>query len=65
MSNTAEQLGHLKNHVKYPASRTQVLSACSEMSDWAPEDKEWVTKALPEGTYAAPEEVISALLRTV
>jgi hypothetical protein len=65
MSRTAEQLGHLKNHVKYPANRTQVLSACNEMSDWAKEDKEWVTKALPEGTYRAPEEVLSALLRTV
>ena len=65
MSNTADQLGHLKNHVKYPASRSQVLSACNEMSDWAPEDREWVTKALPEGTYRAPEEVLSALLRTV
>jgi hypothetical protein len=65
MSNTADQLGHLKNHVKYPASRSQVLNACNEMSDWAPEDREWVTKALPEGTYRAPEEVLSALLRTV
>ena len=65
MSKTAEQLGHLKNHVKYPANRAQVLSACSEMSDWPQEDKEWVNKALPEGNYRGPEEVLSALLRTV
>ena len=61
-STLAEELGHLKNHVKYPASRTQVVQACNEMSDVPTTDKEWVEKNLPEGTYRSATEVLGALL---
>jgi hypothetical protein len=63
MSKLAEVLGHIKNHVKYPASRQQVVEACNNMSDIPSEDKEWVSKSLPDGTYKAPEDVMTALLR--
>ena len=60
-----QELGHLKNHVRYPANRSQVVAACNNMSDAPAEDKEWVMKSLPEGTYRSADEVVSALLRKV
>jgi len=65
MSTMAEELGHLKNHVKYPASRTQVVQACNNMSDVPSADKEWVQTNLPEGTYRSATDVVSALLTKV
>jgi len=62
MSKLAQELGHLKNHVTYPASRSQVVAACNDMSDVPTEDKDWVTKNLPEGNYRTPAEVVTALL---
>jgi hypothetical protein len=61
----AEELGHLKNHVKYPASRAQVVAACNQMSDTHPGNGDWVSKNLPEGTYKAPSDVLNALLTKV
>jgi hypothetical protein len=65
MSNLSEGLRHLKNDVQYPASRGQVLAACNNMMDVQPADREWITTALPEGTYGNPGEVVSALLNKV
>lgn len=62
MSKLAQELGHLKNHVNYPASRSQVVAACNDMSDAPAEDRDWVTKNLPEGNYRTPAEVVTALL---
>jgi len=63
MSNLQEELGHIKNHVKYPASRQQVVEACNNMSDVPSQDKDWVSKSLPEQTYRAPEDVVNALMK--
>jgi len=65
MSKLAEELAHLKNHVKYPANRGQVVSACNNMADAPKEDSEWFAKALPEGSYRSADEVVSALLKKV
>ena len=65
MSTMAEELAHLKNHVKYPASRAQVVQACNDMSDVPAPDKEWVQKNLPEGTYRNATDVVGALLTKV
>ena len=62
MSTLAEELGHLKNHVTYPANRQQVVSACNNMSDAPEADREWVSKSLPEGTYQSADAVVTALL---
>ncbi|MGA2663354.1 MAG: hypothetical protein ABSF83_00215 [Nitrososphaerales archaeon] len=64
-STMAEELAHLKNHVKYPASRAQVVQACNDMSDVPAPDKEWVQRSLPEGNYRSATEVVSALLTKV
>jgi hypothetical protein len=61
----ATELGHLKNHVKYPASRDQVVAACNNMSDSEPANKEWVMKNLPDGNYRNAGEVLNALLTKV
>ncbi|MGP8124288.1 MAG: hypothetical protein ACLQEQ_00225 [Nitrososphaerales archaeon] len=64
-SSMAEELGHLKHHVQYPASRSQVVAACNKMSDVSEANREWFSKNLPEGTYKNPTEIMGALLNKV
>ncbi len=63
MSNLQEELGHIKNHIDYPATKQQVVEACNNMSDMPSDDKEWVSKSLPDQTYGGPEDVVGALLK--
>ncbi len=65
MGKFAEELGHLKSHVPYPASRAQVVEACNNNMHAEKDDAEWMAKALPEGTYRSANDVISALLNKV
>lgn len=65
MSRLSDELGHLKNHVDYPASRSEVVAACNNMSDLVEEDREWFSKNLPEGRYSKAEDVLTALLNKV
>jgi hypothetical protein len=58
-----EELGHIKNHVKYPASKQQVIEACNNMSDVPSQDKDFVSRSLPDQTYRGPEDVVSALIK--
>jgi hypothetical protein len=59
------ELGHLKHHVQYPASRSQVVAACNNMSDVSEGNRDWFMKNLPEGSYKSPTEIMSALLTKV
>jgi hypothetical protein len=61
----AEELGHLKHHVQYPASRSQVVAACNNMADVGEANRDWFSKNLPEGTYKSPAEIMGALLSKV
>jgi len=65
MSNLAAELGHLKNHVQYPADKKAVVAACNGMSDAPQADRDWFAKTLPEGQYRSAEEVAKALLAKV
>ena len=65
MGKFAEELGHLKSHVPYPASRQQVITACNNNAHADRDDADWMAKALPEGTYNSANEVITALLNKV
>ena len=65
MSTFAEELGHLKKHVTYPANRKQVVATCSNMSDAPAADRNWFAKTLPEGNYRSADEVLAALLKKV
>jgi hypothetical protein len=62
MSKLQEELGHIKNHITYPASTQQVIDACNNMSDVPDEDKEWVARSLPNQTFPGPQDVVNALL---
>ena len=62
MGKFAEELGHLKSHVPYPASRAQVVEACNNNMHADRDDADWMAKALPEGTYNNAGEVLNALL---
>lgn len=64
MASIKDHLNHLKNHVKYPAGRSEVIAACSNMSD-LPEDRDWLTRNLPEGRYNGPADVLKVLLDRV
>ena len=52
---------HLASHVKFPATKADLLKACNDFSDAAAEDKKWFTDTLPDGTYASADDVLKAL----
>ncbi len=56
-----EVVEHIKSHVKYPATKKQLVEACNKMADVPKTDKEWFQKNLSEGTYKTPDEVLKAL----
>lgn len=59
--NKAKAVGHFKEHVKYPASRSDILAACAQTPEFTAAEKEWLAQRLPEGTYKSADEVVSAL----
>ena len=61
----AEELGHIKNHVRYPATKAQVVATCNNMSDMHMDNANWVSRNLPEGTYKGPSDILNALLTKV
>jgi hypothetical protein len=52
---------HLRDHVKYPATRAQILAACADTPEFTEGEKAWTAQHLPEGTYASADDVIAAL----
>ena len=52
---------HLEAHVKYPASREQVLEACADTPEFSAGEKQWLAAHLPAGKYASAAAVIAAL----
>ncbi|MEM0382430.1 MAG: DUF2795 domain-containing protein [Nitrososphaerota archaeon] len=65
MTSLKDHLEHLKNHVKYPATRSELIAACNNMSDLPSEDRNWIVRAIPEGRYNSPVEVLKALIDRV
>jgi AhpD family alkylhydroperoxidase len=49
---------HLEKHVRYPASRAEVLAACAATSEFSNAEKKWFTERLPEGNYRSAGEVL-------
>lgn len=57
----AKAIEHLDKHVKYPATRAQLLAACENLSDFKPGEKAWFDANLPDRTYKNSAEVAAAL----
>src|SRR4051794_9956269 len=52
---------HMKDHVKYPASRDAILAACADTPEFSAGEKAWLASNLPAGQYKAPDDVVRAL----
>jgi hypothetical protein len=52
---------HLREHVKYPATRAEILAACADTPEFTDAEKAWAAAHLPEGTYASADDVLKAL----
>ncbi len=52
---------HIEGHVKYPATKKQLVEACNMMSDVSKADKDWFSRSLPDRTYKNSDEVKKAL----
>lgn len=59
--NKAKAISHFKEHVKYPASRSDILAACAQTPEFTGAEKDWLAQHLPEGTYKSADEVVGAL----
>jgi hypothetical protein len=52
---------HLREHVKYPATRQQILDTCADTPEFTEAEKAWAAQHLPEGSYASADDVLKAL----
>jgi hypothetical protein len=52
---------HIVKHVKYPATKQELVSACKGMHEMKTDDKNWFEETLPDKTYNSPDEVMKAL----
>jgi len=52
---------HLTEHVKYPATRAEVLAACADTPEFTPAEKAWFSNHLPDGSYASAGDVLRSL----
>lgn len=52
---------HIKNHVDYPATASELKEACEKMSDFSDEDKKWFMDHLPDGVYNSADEAMEVL----
>jgi len=56
-----EVKSHLTDHQKYPATKEELVAACSNLSDFSEEDKKEFSEKLSDGSYNSAEEVSKAL----
>jgi hypothetical protein len=53
---------HLQDHIEtWPATKEDIVQACSNMSDIPETERRWVQENMPEGLYHTPEEAEMAL----
>ena len=45
----------------YPASCSDIMTACSGMSEFSKGEKDWFAKALPHGTFNTAADVRKAV----
>lgn len=54
-------LNHIKNDVKYPANKNDIIHACSDFSEISKNERDWLDSTLPDRSYIDPEEVVKAI----
>ena len=52
---------HVKDHMNYPATKQQIMAACSQMAHVPQAGREWAAEKLADRTYASANEVLQAL----
>jgi hypothetical protein len=52
---------HFLKHVNYPASRSTILAACANTTEFSEAEKRWFERQLPDREYKSADEVIAAL----
>jgi len=52
---------HIREHLKYPPAKSELIAACAGLPDVPKVDREWFEKSIPDRTYYAADEVIGAL----
>ena len=57
----AKVIAHLKEHVKYPIGRAELLKACADTPEFTAGEKKWFEANVPEGTFASADEAIAAV----
>lgn len=58
-------LEHLKKDVTYPATKDDILTACSNFKEIPSSERDWFERTLPDREYGSPEEVLTALIGEV
>lgn len=61
MHDMENAMKHLREHQTYPATKADLVAACSGLSDFSEADKSEFSEKLPEGTYNSAEQVAEAL----
>lgn len=52
---------HLRDHQKYPATKTELVAECNNLADFSAEEKAWFGERLPDRTYSSSDDVINTL----
>lgn len=61
MMEKVELVKHVREHVKYPATKHDIVDGYSRMENVSEEDTQWLEKTLPDKVYKSGEEVMTAL----
>lgn len=60
MDEMKEMMMHVKDHIKYPATKQQIMEACNNMEHVTDKEKEMFRKMVPDGTYSSADDVMKA-----
>lgn len=60
MDDMMEMKEHLESHITYPATKTDIMRACNDMSHVPNEHKKMFLENLPDETYQSSDAVMQA-----
>ena len=52
---------HIGDDVSYPATCSDLVTACNNMSEFSSDEKTWFSEALPHGSFNTAEDVKRAV----